>query len=155
MSAYRIIPLAVLGLLTGCATLTGKTSATGDAFPSAGLELAYQLASGLDYATTVNTARRPDCYREVAIPTRQILGDHPSVNGVKAYWALTAVAHVAVSAWLDREVEATDSDGWRTARIAWHVISMVSAAESTRNYVNNTKIGLRPFGAGADPQCQK
>jgi hypothetical protein len=153
MNMRILIPLTAAVVLTGCATLTGKTEVTGDDFPSAGLELAYQLASGLDYSTTVNIARRPDCYREVGFPTRQILGEHPSVSGVKAYWALTGVAHIAVSAWLDREVEATDEDAWRAVRIAWHVISMVSAAESTHRYLENTKIGLRPFGTGADPTC--
>lgn len=153
MPSPKLKPFApALALLcTGCTTLREPTQ-TPDHFPSAALEGVYQVASGFDYATTVNIARRSDCYQESAFPTRQILGPHPSVSGVEAYWAASSVAHFAISRWLDREIDATDSDGWRAARIAWHVITI---GVSVRQDIHNSDIGLRPFGAGADPRCSK
>jgi hypothetical protein len=148
----RAVLTAVLALSAiGCTTLRTPTQ-TPDNFPSAALEGAYQVASGLDYATTVNIARRPDCYRETGFPTSGILGAHPSTGSVEAYWAVASVAHFAVSRWLDWEIDATDSDAWRAARIVWHVATI---AVSVRADVDNYKIGLRPFGAGAAPQCER
>lgn len=153
MNTRRIIPLSVVVCaLAGCTTLRTPTQTqTQDNFPSAALETAYQLASAVDYSTTVNLARRPDCYHESIFPTRQFLGEHPSVTGVEAYWAASSVAHYEVSRWLDREVDATDSDGWRAARWAWHIATI---AVSVRADISNYRIGLRPFGARAASRCQ-
>ena len=140
-----VLTLLSLCVLSGCATLREPTQ-TPDHFPSAALEGVYQVANALDYSTTVNVARRPDCYRESAFPTEQILGEHPSVAGVEVYWAASSVAHYAISRWLDREVDTTDSDAWRVARMVWHVATI---GVSVRADINNYRIGLRPFGAGA------
>jgi len=146
MTARLLIMLALAAVLTtGCTTLRAPTR-TPDSFPSAGFEAAYQVSNAFDFATTVNTARRPDCYHEAGFPTEQIIGRHPSSSSVEAYWAVSSAVHYTVSRWLDREVDATDSDVWRAARWTWHVLTI---AASVKADVNNYRIGLRPFGTGA------
>lgn len=136
---------------TGCTTLRTPTQ-TPDSFPSALLEGAFQVTNALDVATTVNIARRPDCYGEGGFPTSEILGHYPSVRSVELYGAAEGALHFVVSGWLDRMVDATDSNGWRAARIAWYVVSI---GDHARAVVHNYHIGLRPFGSGAYAQCEK
>lgn len=149
VKAVLVATLALSAI--GCTTLRTPTQ-TSDSFPSAALEGVYQVANGLDNATTINLARRPDCYREVGFPTAEALGHHPSPQSVEAYWVVESALHFTVSHWLDREVDATDNNGWRAARIVWHVVTIAGA---TRGAVDNYRIGLRPFGAGASSECRE
>lgn len=133
-------------LLGGCASLSLAPTKT-DSFPTTPLEIAYQVTNAVDFAQTVNTARRPDCYRESDLVTSQIIGSHPSTQSVEAMWAIQSAAHYLVSNWLDREAEATGSRSWEVARIIWHGAML---GNSIRNVVANERIGLRPFGSGSN-----
>ena len=141
----RFVTLLLCCLVSGCASLNFNGNPL-DTFPSKPLEATWQTLNAIDYSQTVNTARRPDCgYYEKAWPTAEIIGEHPSVSGVGAMWALDSASHLFVSAWLDREVDATDSDGWRAIRLFWHALRL---ADTAHNIVDNHHIGLKPFGSG-------
>lgn len=127
-----------------CATQAHADS--GDALSHA-FEGAFQIANAYDYAQTINTARRPDCYRENDPFTRRIIGVHPSSGAVGAMWAAQAGAHLLVTRWLDREVDATDQSGWKAARWIWHGLTLGNAV---MNVMRNNEIGLRPFGDGSN-----
>jgi hypothetical protein len=113
-------------------------------------ELAYQLVSAADFATTINIARRPDCYSEGGMPTAMIIGNKPSVASVAGWWALQATLHVGISSWLEREADATDSQYYRGAAKIWQSVTI---GYSAYNLVHNYQIGLRPFGNGPARSC--
>ena len=136
--------------LSGCATLEQPRSP--DTIASGALEAAFQTSNAIDYAQTINTARRPDCLAETGPTTSQIIGEHPTESRVAAMWVAQSAVHYLVTAWLDREVDATDGTGWRVARMLWHG---VAPGDSLRNVVHNSEIGLRPFGDGASPECHE
>ena len=56
-------------------------------------EVAYQTLAVIDWAQTRNLARHPDKWYE----HNRLLGYHPSVGRVNAYFALTGIAHYAVA----------------------------------------------------------
>jgi hypothetical protein len=141
--AARVTVLSAFALLTGCATLNPNTDRF--AFTSAVAELTYQSLNAADFSETINAARRPDCYRESDWPTADLIGSHPTEGRVYGAWSAYGLAHWAISSWLDREVDATDSRAWRIARAAWHVLTIGNAAwHVARNYGG----GARPFGRG-------
>lgn len=133
----RLAALAAFTLLAGCSTLAPNREAS----PAA--EITWQALNAVDFSQTVMTARNPQKYWEHGLPTSYVIGNHPSVTQVEAYWAVESVAHLAVSNWLAREIDATDSDKWRAARTAWYVLSI---GLSSYNVHRNWSIGLRPFG---------
>ncbi len=102
---------------------------------------------------TINIARRPDCYIESNPITLHLIGAHPSTGAVAGMWAAQATAHYAVSAWLDREVDATDSRGWRVTRSIWQVLTIGMAGY---NVARNRDMSLPPFGDGVNPvHCER
>ena len=105
----------------------------------------YQSISAVDFSTTINVARRSDCYYEDGWPTAQIIGRHPTVEHVYEYWAATALIHLAISNWLLREAEATGADAWSDLYGVWQ---MGTIGYSAYNAAHNLSIGERPFGAG-------
>lgn len=115
-----------------------------------GCETTFQVLNAVDFSQTVNTARRPDCYEEGDPLARAIIGEHPSEAGVIAYGVAYGAAHYAISAWLDRQVEATDDDGWIWIRKGWHLVTIIGAAD---NVIHNHSIGLRPFSSGVASRC--
>jgi hypothetical protein len=96
-----------------------------------------------DFAQTVETARSPGCFREIDPITSKLVGLHPSSRTVALTWAGYSVTHYAVTAWLDRTVEATDSRAWRIVRGAWHVLTIANSAQIVSR---NADLGLQPFG---------
>jgi hypothetical protein len=98
---------ALCGLAAGCVSLS----------ESGPTELTFQSLNAIDYAQTINIARQPDCYREADPVTSGLIGQHPSTGAVVAMWAVQAGAHYYVTRWLDREVDATDAEGWRVVRL--------------------------------------
>jgi hypothetical protein len=127
-------------LLGGCAALPT------DSKPP---EAAYQALHAVDFAQTIQIARSPNCYHEADPLTKRLIGEHPSEGQVRAAWALTSTVHLAVTGWLDREVDATDSKAWRIARGTWHVLTI---ADAGREVVRNRSLGLMPFGGNACPR---
>lgn len=136
--------LAITSTLSGCAFTIplGADKHTTVRVPAG--EAVYQIFNAVDMATTVNIARRPDCYREVGYPTANLIGEHPSVRNVELYWAADATLHAIVSTWLNREAEATGSKAWRAAYATWQI---GSAGLSAYVVAHNLRDGLRPFGA--------
>lgn len=132
----RLIMLAAALCLSGCATLSIDSSSV----PTEG---AYQALNAIDMSQTVMTARNPAHFWEHDWPTTALIGRHPSTGGVVAYGALVGAAHYAVTGWLDRQVDATGSSNWATARWVWRLGTLVSPVY---NIINNHQIGLRPFG---------
>jgi|HubBroStandDraft_5_1064220.scaffolds.fasta_scaffold01988_3 hypothetical protein len=130
-------------LLSACSTTASV--GTGWLRPPDPPEILYQGVSGADFATTVSIARQSRCYREVGFPTAQIIGSHPSVGAVEGWWAVQATSHYMISQWLDREIEATDSQWWRGTRVAWQTLTL---GYSSYNVAHNISIGLRPFSSG-------
>jgi hypothetical protein len=132
----KLLTLLSCLMLTGCAELRSPS------YP----EIAYQIANGYDFAQTVNTARGAKCgYYEKDPVTSQIIGTHPTVPAVEGMWAAQALGHYLISNWLDREIDATDSDAWRGVRIIWFALTLGNAVH---NDVANARIGLTPFGSG-------
>lgn len=130
------IATALLCALSGCATLQIDRG-------SIPTEAAYQVLNAYDFAQTVMVARNPIQYGEGAWPTRSIIGFHPKTGAVLAFGALLGLSHYAVTAWIDREADATGSDAWNIARWAWRIGSL---ADPAYNVSHGRSLGLRPFG---------
>jgi len=56
-------------------------------------EFVYMALHLMDWAQTRNIARNSDKWREI----NPILGEHPSEDKVDAYFAVMALAHIAIS----------------------------------------------------------
>lgn len=87
-------------------------------------EIAYQVVAAMDWAQTRNIARNPGRWEE----QNPVLGKHPSVGEVDAYFAVMGVLHYAVSEALPVEY-----------RSAWQYVSIIL---ESRSVVNNYSIGL-------------
>lgn len=57
------------------------------------LQLTYTAVHCMDWAQTRNIARNPETWHE----KNPILGSHPSIDKVDAYFAATLAAHTAIS----------------------------------------------------------
>lgn len=88
-------------------------------------EAGYLVLHVIDWGQTRNISRRPDAYREL----NPILGSHPSIERVNTYFALTAIAHTAISYALPAD--------WRRG---WQMVSIGMEATAVSN---NYKIGLK------------
>jgi hypothetical protein len=130
MSARLVLVLAPIAALAlaGCSDL-----------PISRTEQVYQVVNAVDWAQTVNIARRPDCYKESGWPTEFLIGAHPRVASVAVFGVAQAVAHAVVSTWLEHE-------GWTKTLAVWQVLTI---GNETYNVVNNARIGERPFGDGS------
>lgn len=127
-------------VLVMCAPIAALALAACSDLPISRTEQVYQVANALDWAETINVARRPDCYAEGGWPTKSIIGAHPSVGSVVIFGAAQAVLHALVSTWLDRE-------GWARTLAVWQA-STISI--ESYDVVHNTRMGLRPFASGSD-----
>ena len=56
-------------------------------------QIVYTTLHFIDWWQTLDIARNPDKWSE----TNPILGDHPSVGRVNAYFTLTLIGHTAIS----------------------------------------------------------
>lgn len=141
LSQARMFKMKTLALCVSVLVISGCSSLPEISTP----EVAWQAVHAVDFAQTDMTARDPDCYKESAWPTANIIGSHPSQAGLAAYWAAESAAHYAVSRWLDREEDATGSRAWGWARTAWYAVTIGASLD---NVVHNHSIGLHPFGNG-------
>ena len=76
-------------------------------------EAVYMVMHAMDWAQTRTIARNPDKWGEA----NPILGRHPPIDRVDAYFAMAALTHVAVSAALPIEY-----------RSAWQYVSITIEA---------------------------
>lgn len=87
-------------------------------------EANYQALTVVDYTQTLDIVRRPDCLHELGLLTTPVIGSEPTATGVTSWFVVMDIAHLAISNWLNREVDATDSNRWRTVRATWRVFSI-------------------------------
>lgn len=57
------------------------------------LEIIYAASHAMDWSQTLHISRNPQTYFEL----NPIMGPHPSEDKVKAYFALTLIAHAAMA----------------------------------------------------------
>lgn len=131
---FLIAVSVVLLCLSGCTSL-----------PSAAVDKAYYFTNTIDYAQTINIAKRPDCYYENDVVTRNLIGRQPSESKVAAAFVVETSVHYAVSRWLDSKADNEGTKFWYTAANAFQWLKL---ANSTYNVVHNHSIGLRPLGSG-------
>lgn len=77
------------------------------------LEVAWQLAHAVDWGQTRYIAKHPQDFREL----NPFLGEHPSVGRVNTYFALTGLAHYAIS----RYIPAPKRRVWQSVTIGFAV----------------------------------
>jgi hypothetical protein len=137
---------AVLVAVSGCAVEIPLGPSDAPRIHVSRTEEVYQALHAYDFAQTVTVAREPACYHENDPLTAALIGSHPSESNVEMVWAAESLGHLAVTNWLDREVDATDSPGWIRARRFWHGLSI-----GIEGYyvARNASIGLGPFSSNA------
>ena len=64
-------------------------------------EIAYQGLAAIDWLQTRNIAKNPSYYEQ-----NSILGEHPSVGRINAYFVITGLAHYGISKILTKEYRA-------------------------------------------------
>ena len=64
-------------------------------------EITYQGLAAIDWLQTRNIAKNPNYYEQ-----NPILGEHPSVGKVNAYFAITGLVHYGISKILPKEYRA-------------------------------------------------
>jgi hypothetical protein len=74
-------------------------------------EVAYQVVAAMDWAQTRTTAKHPEQWQELNV----VLGKHPSVDRVNAYFAATGLAHYYISKALPADWRA----GWEYLSIGF------------------------------------
>ena len=121
--------------LSGCASTNLRISDP---------EIAWQTLNAVDLGQTVTIARRPSDYYEIGFPASEVIGRHPSESDVKGYFAASALMHFAVSSWLDRETQDSDSHLWHDVRIAWYVATIGLSAGYV---VHNAADGIGLFSS--------
>lgn len=67
----------------------------------------------MDFAQTVTIARQRARYQEEGLPTRWLIGEHPSESAVEVSWAAFAILHLAVTRLLDDRADR--GRAWRWA----------------------------------------
>ncbi len=125
----RLALLATLALLSGCETFS--------AMPAH--EKTWHLLNAIDTGQTINAARRPDCWREVGFPTRQLAGEHPSEAGV---YVTSAGYSYAYHRFARLEPET------RAGRIAHQVVRWTVLLAKGATVKENHREGVRPWGGG-------
>lgn len=138
----RLLALCAVLMLSGCAVTIPVGGEHRAPLRMSAPEAIWQAVNFADLAQTVTIARRPVEYAEHGFPAHYVIGEHPSEQSVERYFAAAAVAHYAVSGWLDRMAEATGADGWRWARRAWYAATI---GYSAYNVTHNATIGIEPF----------
>jgi hypothetical protein len=117
--------------------------------PISRTEQAYQALSAVDFAQTINTARRPDCFVEQGFAS-VFIGRSPSVASVGLFWAAQAVTHAVITRWLENQAENVPGRGWDGALHMWQTLTI---GLTTYDVAHNASIGLRPFGDGINRYC--
>jgi hypothetical protein len=134
--AAALVMLAT-SCLVGCATLQPIAREHGLVLT----EGSWQVLHAVDFAQTITIARQPARYQEEGVPTRWLIGEHPSEGAVVACWAGLALAHLAVTRYL---ADRTDRGRpWRWALYAWEALTLTDSAFGV---AQNASIGLQPFG---------
>ena len=122
--------LLILILLTGCSTVRGNA------------ELAWQTENFIDMGQTLNTAARPDCYKETNSITALLIGNHPSKGAVVGISVAYSLGHLLISKAIEHKVHKIDSKGWKYIEGFWHAIGLFT---KTTTVVDNYNNGLRLF----------
>lgn len=134
----RIILLTLA--LSGCASDMSRGTLAS--------ETAWQALNIIDAGQTVTTARNPTRFAEARLPTRLIIGDHPSEGGVYATMAAYGVIHYAVT-WLLDSRDDGNSKLWHVANVAWQSLTLV---DKTYDVVGNFSRGDGMWEGKATPQ---
>jgi hypothetical protein len=103
-------------------------------------EIAWQALNVVDTGQTVSIARNPWDYHEANPALDTFTGPHPTEKSVYVTMACYAVAHAAVSYWLDSRD--TGSGGWHVANLVWGYGSL---AEKGLWIEHNFKNGITPW----------
>lgn len=132
--------LCLLALLQGCSTWQEMPLH----------EKTFHVMNAVDYGQTVNIARRPDCFREVGFPTKQMWGSHPSETEVALSSAAFSLAYHYGRKWFDRKVESHPQGSqkrglWGVGRATFFGAVLIGKGATI---ANNADIGLTPFGSG-------
>lgn len=140
-TGVRILAVMALGAgLCGCESMSPQTRR---------LEIAHSLLIAADTSQSIQAQNASDCYTEVDTPARQLIGPHPGKAANIGYGVAHAAVHAMVSGWLDREIDATDDDGWRWIRAGWHVLTL---GFEIQTLAKNHREGLSIFEPGSVPR---
>lgn len=141
--------------LSGCAALPTFMQPTNEVSQDA--EGGWLFLDAVDTLQTVQIARHPQCYHEADGIADKLYGSaHPSVGEAVGINTVLALGHLAVAAWLDREVDkhlaadaampGLDSVGpWYSARIVFHTVSIGGTSYAVLNNFSN---GISPWKTG-------
>lgn len=88
-------------------------------------EIAYQVVHAVDWGQTRYIAEHPDEFHEM----NPILGEHPSVGSVDAYFITTGVVHYLIARKLPSKY-----------RRAWQVVFTIDHAQAV---ANNYQLGIK------------
>ena len=120
-------------LLCGCEGWSRETIAW---------ESAYQAIHAIDGLQTLEIARHPNCYEEVA--GAHWLGSHPSEGDVAVWWGTMAALHAGVTQAL---VSNDASVGWMRF---WQLVTLIQPAYSVGK---NWSIGLHVGNVHHEGAC--
>lgn len=122
-------------------------------------EIAWQAINLIDAGQTVTIARRPFSYSESGL-AHLAIGRQPTERKTEEFFAISALAHYAISDWLARQADSTGRAGWQTALRAWYVLTI---GYSAYNVGRNASMGIPVFGSSRSapepaptycPQCR-
>lgn len=115
------------------------------------LEVTWQALNTVDTMQTIQIAKYPQCFYEGNPIAADIYGtEHPSEKRVMITNVVLALAHSAVSRWLDDRVDAASPEhfeDWRATRRFWHTMSIIGTTAAVANNFNNH---VRPTSARCD-----
>jgi len=94
----KLVSLAFAAFITGCSIPCHATDVSRDDL-NAALTVTALAAHGADWNQTLQIARNPNSYYERNI----VLGSHPSVSQVNAYFAVSAISLLVLSRYLSPE----------------------------------------------------
>lgn len=140
LMVLALVLLVALLLLPSCAVT-----------PSNVAEVTYQSLEAIDYAQTLNVVRRPDCLQESG-PAHYLIGHHPDNTKLALYTVGMMGSHFLVTNWLNREIDATDAEGWKAVLVVWQLGSI---AFESQYVIHNFKLGSEPFGHNLTALCHE
>ena len=125
----RLALLLATLALSGCAPIASMPAH----------EKAFHALNLLDTGQTINTARRPDCYREIGFPTTQLVGEHPS--------ELEIYATSASYSYLYHRFARIEPET-RTGKLAQRALGWAIVGAKAATVWENNREGVRPWGSG-------
>lgn len=112
--------------------------------PAMQREIAWQTLNVVDTGQTVTIARNPGAFYEANPALTTFVGAHPTEKQVYVGMAAYALAHAAVSYWLDEKDPG--AGGWHMASVLWGYGTLTEKGLWIRHNVDN---GIKPW-AGHD-----